>query len=132
MNKHDCQNIVFHCIDFRLINETNDFIKNTYGDCDIVSVAGSSKEIADGNSYLLKQIEISHSLHHSSKVVLIHHSDCGAYKNSYQFNNPEEEKQKQVNDLLKIESIIKEKFGDMSVEKIWAELGENNVTFSKL
>jgi len=132
MNKHDCQNIVFHCIDFRLINETNDFIKNTYGDCDIVSVAGSSKEIADGNSYLLKQIEISHNLHHSVKVVLIHHSDCGAYKNSYQFNSPEEEKQKQVEDLLKIESIIKERFPDMTVEKIWAELGENNITFSKL
>jgi len=75
MNDHNCQNIVFHCIDFRLINETNDFIKNNYGGSDIVSVAGSSKEIADGNSYLLKQIEISHNLHHSSKVVLIHHSD---------------------------------------------------------
>jgi hypothetical protein len=40
MNKHDCQNIVFHCIDFRLINQTNEFIKNNYGECDIVSVAG--------------------------------------------------------------------------------------------
>ncbi|MDK2949294.1 MAG: hypothetical protein PWQ56_459 [Patescibacteria group bacterium] len=132
MNDHNCQNIIFHCIDFRLINETNDFIKNNYGRSDIVSVAGSSKEIADGNSYLLKQIEISHNLHHSSKVVLIHHSDCGAYKNSYQFSSPEEEKEKQVNDLLKIELIIKERFPDMTVEKIWAELGENNVTFSKL
>ncbi|MDD2274291.1 MAG: hypothetical protein PHI91_00260 [Candidatus Pacebacteria bacterium] len=132
MNDHNCQNIVFHCIDFRLINETNDFIKNNYGGSDIVSVAGSSKEIADGNSYLLKQIEISHNLHHSSKVVLIHHSDCGAYKSSYQFNSPEEEKEKQVKDLLKIELIIKERFPDMTVEKIWAELGENNVTFSKL
>ena len=132
MNDHNCQNIVFHCIDFRLINETNDFIKNNYGGSDIVSVAGSSKEIADGNSYLLKQIEISHNLHHSSKVVLIHHSDWGAYKSSYQFNSPEEEKEKQVKDLLKIELIIKERFPDMTVEKIWAELGENNVTFSKL
>lgn len=132
MNDHNCQNIIFHCIDFRLINETNDFIKNNYGRSDIVSVAGSSKEIADGNSYLLKQIEISHNLHHSSKVVLIHHSDCGAYKNSYQFSSPEEEKEKQVNDLFKIELIIKERFPDMTVEKIWAELGENNVTFSKL
>lgn len=132
MNKHDCQNIVFHCIDFRLINETNDFIKNNYGECDIVSVARSGQEIADGNPYLLKQIEISHNLHHSVKVILIHHSDCGAYKGSYQFNSPQEEKEKQVEDLIKIESIIKEKFGDMSVEKIWAELGENNVTFSKI
>ncbi|HPX51738.1 MAG TPA: carbonic anhydrase [Candidatus Pacearchaeota archaeon] len=132
MNKHDCQTIVFHCIDFRLINETNDFIKNNYGKCDIVSVAGSSKEIADGNNYLLKQIEISHNLHHSVKVVLIHHSDCGAYKASYRFNDYKEEKEKQVEDMLKTESIIKEKFPDMTVEKVWAELEEGNVSFSKI
>ncbi len=132
MNKHSCQNIAFHCIDFRLINETNDFIKNNYGDCDIVSVAGSSKGIADGNLYLLEQIEISHNLHHSSRVILIHHSDCGAYKSSYQLNTPEEEKEKQVSDLLKVESIIKKRFPSMTIEKIWAELGEDNVTFSKL
>jgi hypothetical protein len=34
--------------------------------------------------------------------------------------------------MLKIESIIKEKFPDMTVEKVWAGLGENNVSFSKI
>ncbi len=34
--------------------------------------------------------------------------------------------------MLKTESIIKEKFPDMTVEKVWAELEEGNVSFSKI
>ncbi|MFA5431772.1 MAG: carbonic anhydrase [Candidatus Paceibacterota bacterium] len=128
MSTHNCPNIIFHCIDFRLIKETMIFINEKYGigKCDIVSVAGSGKEIADDNeiikNYLLKQIKISHDLHESRKVVLIHHSDCGAYNNCYQFNSQEEEKQKQIEDMKKAEVIIKEILSDVSVEKVWAQM----------
>lgn len=138
MNKHNCENIIFHCIDFRLIDKTNDFIENTYGkdNYDIVSVAGSSKNISDNDeaikNYLLKQIEISHNLHHSNRVVLIHHSDCGAYKASYKFESEEDEKKKQLEDMDKTEKIIKEKFSDMTVEKIWAQMKDDDIEFSKI
>lgn len=81
---------------------------------------------------MLKQIELSHDVHESKRVILIHHSDCGAYKLSYHFNSPKEEKEKQISDMIRIEKIIKERFPDMSVDKIWAELEGNNITFSKL
>lgn len=138
MSKHNCENIIFHCIDFRLIKKTHDFLEKEYGvdNYDIVSIAGSSKNIADNNEeikkYLLKQIEISYTLHHSKKVVLIHHSDCGAYKGSYQFENEKEEKEKQIEDMKKSETIIKEKFPSMIVEKIWAQILENDIEFNKI
>jgi carbonic anhydrase len=128
MNTHSCPNIIFHCIDFRLINETRAFINEKYGTgkYDIVSVAGSSKEIADNNeiikNYLLKQIKISHDLHESRKIILIHHSDCGAYNGCYQFTSQEEEKQKQIEDMKKTEIVIKEVFPDVLVEKVWAQM----------
>ncbi len=53
-------------------------------------------------------------------------------KASYQFNDYKEEKEKQIEDMLKTESIIKEKFPDMTIEKVWAELEEDNVSFSKI
>lgn len=40
--KNFCKNIIFHCIDFRLIKETDEFIQSNYGKCDIISIAGSS------------------------------------------------------------------------------------------
>jgi carbonic anhydrase len=96
------------------------------GNCDIVSVAGSGKGIADDDeifrAYLLRQIKISHDLHGVKNVILIHHSDCGAYNNCYQFNSVDEEKEKQVADMEKAEKVIKENFPDMNVDKVWAQL----------
>lgn len=128
MSKHTCSTIAFHCIDFRTIKETMKFLdsKCGLGNCDIVSVAGSGKGIADNNeifkSYLLRQINLSHDLHEARNVILIHHSDCGVYNDCYTFSSGEEEKQKQIEDMKRSEAVIKEKFPDMSVEKVWAQL----------
>jgi carbonic anhydrase len=129
---HNCKAILFHCIDFRLINETTRWMRenNLIGDCDIVSVAGSSKSIVDGSeelkNFLLGQINTSCTLHHCQKVILVHHSDCGAYRNSYNFSSPAEEKDKQIEDMAKAEEIIKNKFPELSVRKIWANMKDSD------
>jgi len=146
MTMHYCPVIVYHCIDFRLIKETMRFIDERYGlgKCDIVSVAGAGKGIADKEKeeengenineeriiddhknfrcYLLRQAKLSYNLHGSRKVVLIHHSDCGVYNNSYVFNSGEEEKQKQIEDMRKAEVVIKKLLPDVTVEKVWAQM----------
>jgi hypothetical protein len=135
---HYCPTIIYHCIDFRLIKETMRFIDERYGlgTCDIVSVAGAGKGIADDEEktknienenknfrcYLLRQAKLSYTLHGSRKVVLIHHSDCGAYNSFYKFKSGEEEKQKQIEDMRKAETIIKKLLPDVAVEKVWAQM----------
>ncbi|HNP79558.1 MAG TPA: hypothetical protein PKI00_01795 [Candidatus Pacearchaeota archaeon] len=115
-------------MDFRLTKETNRFLEenNLLGDCDIVSIAGSSKALADGNdevkNLLIKQIKTSKDLHGAEEIILIHHSDCGAYKASCCFTSFEEEKGFQIEDMKKVEKIIKENFPEMEVKKIWAEM----------
>jgi len=97
------------------------------GDADVVSLAGASKIIADGNGeILLEQIKIACGLHQVNRVVLLHHSDCGAYKNSYKFNSPAEEKDKQIKDMEKAEQIIKEKFPQVEIVKIWADMKDGD------
>jgi carbonic anhydrase len=119
-------------MDFRTIKETMKFLDSNcgLGNCDIVSVAGSGKGIADENEifrqYLMRQIRLSHDLHGSRNVILIHHSDCGVYNSSYTFNSAEEEKKKQIEDMKKSEAIIKEIFPDITVEKVWAQLLDSN------
>jgi len=129
--KHKCDNIVIHCMDFRLIAETNDFLKTNYGvhNYDLISVAGSSKVIAEGNGdYLLKQIGISHNLHESKKVILIHHSDCGAY----QIKDTEEEKIKQFEDMEKSKKIILDLFPSMEVDSVWVEILQDSIIFNRI
>ncbi|MDD4409922.1 MAG: hypothetical protein PHW52_04715 [Candidatus Pacebacteria bacterium] len=128
-------------MDFRLQNQTLNWLKENgyFGDCDVVSVAGSSKGIADDNedvrSFLMNQIKISHDLHGAENIILVHHSDCGAYKGSYDFATPQEEEAKQKEDIFKVEGLIKESFPDMSVIKVWAKMNDengNDVIFKKI
>ena len=95
---HHCSSLLIHCMDFRLIEKTMDWMKekNLIGDCDIISLAGASKVLAgsediETKKFILKQMEISYNLHHMRKVFLLHHSDCGAYKADNNFASIEED-----------------------------------------
>ncbi|MFA5087280.1 MAG: carbonic anhydrase [Candidatus Paceibacterota bacterium] len=129
-HKHTCSSILFKCIDFRMQTETRRWLheNNLAGDCDVVSLAGASKGISDNDpevaKLMLEQIQISHDLHGAKQVVLIHHSDCGRYKNDYCFESPEKERETQVNDMKKSEEIIKKNFPDITVKKVWAQMND--------
>lgn len=136
-HKHTCSAILIKCIDFRLQTETRRWLheNNLAGDCDVVSLAGASKGLSEEEpivNLILKQIRISHELHGAKQVILIHHSDCGAYKSIYTFKNALEEKTTQIDDMKKSEEIIKENFPDMAVKKIWGQMNDSegkSVTF---
>ena len=119
-------------MDFRLVKEIHRWMEESgyLCNCDVVSLAGASKELVDGDQkvreLILKQISISRDLHNASEIILVHHSDCGAYKASYSFNSADEEKIKQVEDMAKAEEIIKEKFEDMNVKKVWAKMVDDH------
>ncbi|RME59280.1 hypothetical protein D6779_04700 [Candidatus Parcubacteria bacterium] len=62
---------------------------------DLVSVAGGAKALvkADNDAdreALVKQIKTSIRLHHPAKVILMLHTDCGAYGGRKAFNDNEE------------------------------------------
>ncbi|MFA5080593.1 MAG: carbonic anhydrase [Candidatus Paceibacterota bacterium] len=137
---HQCNNVMLKCMDFRLQNKTLSWIKENYyfGDCDVISNAGSGKALVDGTpevkEFILNEIGISYERHGAKNVILVHHSDCGAYK-SYNFANIEEEKTKQIEDMRKEETIIKEKFPDVTIIKIWAQMNDengNDIEFQKI
>ncbi len=107
-------------------------------DCDIVSVAGASKGITDGGvaqEMLFKQIDVAYNLHEVRHVILLHHSDCGAYANSYQFSDPVEEKEKQLEDMEKAKQIVEDRYVGVDVILVWGELKDENgeeIEFSRL
>jgi carbonic anhydrase len=128
-------------MDFRLINKTREWMNqnNLIGDADVVSIAGSSKALVDGNKeiqeFILKQINISYNLHNARKVILLHHSDCGAYKADYDFIDSEAEIAQQLEDMCAAEEIIKNSFEEIDVKKIWAQMKDphgEDVEFSEL
>jgi carbonic anhydrase len=138
---HTCSSILFHCMDFRLTNEIRNWLETEglMGDSDIVSLAGAAKELVDGTDgakgLLLKQIKISKDLHKACRVILMHHTQCGAYAASYKFASEEEEITKHKEDLALAEKAIKESFPDLEVLKVIANMKDdagNMVEFVKV
>lgn len=126
---HTCKNLLIRCMDFRLNDELARWIEESgvlSGGYDIISLAGAAKALADGSKevkdFMFGNIAVSTGLHKAEKIVICHHSDCGAYAKSYEFNSPAEEKKKQIEDMKKSRTAILEKYPNIEIALVWAEL----------
>lgn len=75
--EHSAEAIIVTCIDFRLHEAIDNWIKDHFQPktFDRVAIAGGVKNLET----ILGQIDIAVRLHQIKKVVLINHEDCGAY-----------------------------------------------------
>lgn len=126
---HICKNLLIRCMDFRLRNELMRWVEQSglfEGGFDVISLAGASKSLADGNDeikdFFLQQVSVSTELHQAQRVIILHHSDCGAYAKEYTFASREEEKAKQIEDMKKTREIIKGRYPNVEVVLAWGEL----------
>ena len=129
---HTCSSVLIRCIDFRFTSAIDKWLeeKGIMDDCDIISVAGISKAIAeDENSadaqFILKQIELSVKLHSTKTLYLIHHTDCGAYGGHGAFENLEIETQKYNDHMRQAGEIIKSKFPELEIKQVLAEIHDD-------
>ena len=120
MGVHNCDACIVTCIDFRLQENINNWLKENFPpkSFDRVAFGGGVKEL----DKILSQIDISKSLHSIKKVVLLNHEDCGAYGEGGN-------KKKHAEDLSKAKEIILKKYPDLEVETFYLHL---DGTFGKI
>lgn len=113
MSDHSCEAVIVTCIDFRFQEYINNWISGNFQpkSFDRVAIAGGVFDL----DYVLKQIEISHRLHHIKKVILINHEDCGAYGET---GTPE----KHAEDLKNAAAKIKAQYPELEVEAYYLHL----------
>lgn len=114
---HDIKALLITCMDYRFIDsfyaEAQDLgIEHSY---DRVALAGDIKNIVkpaqpQDAELMLRQIEISHELHHIKEVVVISHQNCGAYPELAGLSE-EDELAAHRTDLLEAKRIIEERVG---------------------
>ncbi len=111
--KHTCEAAVLHCIDFRLAQALEEYKKsqNIIGDCDVISVAGAVGNIVNpkqesDREFVLRQLGLSKKLHDIKKIILINHTDCGAYGGAAAFPSKEEERAKHEADLHAAKELV--------------------------
>ncbi len=109
-------------MDFRFGKKMKEFMEqnNLLGDADLVSIAGAGKNIVnpETQAFALRQIEISKDIHGMKQVVLMNHTDCGAYGGRKAFADDKVEYEKLTSDLKKAREIVKAKWPELEV-KLW-------------
>lgn len=110
---HTCKAVVITCIDFRLQDFIEQWLKKRFGpkDLDRVALGGGVLNLG----VILSQIKISSDLHHIEKVILINHEDCGAYGEA---GTPE----RHAHDLLETRAKIKELYPNLDIETYYLHL----------
>ena len=129
---HTCSTLVLHCIDFRFGSAITEYLEKNglANNCDVVSVAGAAKNIASptkdsDREFVLRQIEISKRLHDIKEVVLMNHTDCGAYGGRSAFPSRAEEEKTHFAEMQKAASIIRERFPDIEIKLVLANIEES-------
>lgn len=94
------------------------------GDCDIVGIAGAAKCFDGGSDQetLMKQIKISSDLHKISKVILMNHTDCGAYGGRDAFTDRDEEDAAHKKALGHAKGVLASEFPHLEVKEYIAQI----------
>jgi carbonic anhydrase len=110
---HNCDAFAVMCMDFRFQRYFDEWLlKNLgHGNYDRVSFAGGVKSW----DIIFSQLEISKRLHHSKKVVLINHEDCGAY-------GAEDSPERHASDLRNAREKVLQAFPDSEVLLLYCRL----------
>lgn len=126
---HTCKALILHCIDFRFGKAIKKYLEEQglLGDIDIVSVAGAAKNLVSPNSpsdteFILRQIEISKKLHNITELILMNHTDCGAYGGHKAFASHDEEVQKHQDDMQAARELVQTKYPDLEIKTVLATI----------
>lgn len=130
---------VLCCFDGRVRQTVSEFLKQQgILHPDMIVVAGGAKTLASPGSdferdFILEQIQLSIQLHHTRRVLVMTHSDCGAYGGLAVFKGDRErESEHHKAELQRAAKLIKDKFSDVAVqcffvtfEGVFAACGQN-------
>jgi carbonic anhydrase len=137
---HRSEAVLVACIDFRFWQETATFVKQELGiqDFDLATLPGAAKAINEyktDEDIAIQCVGIPCELHHSQKIIIINHEDCGAYGGSEKFAGDQEaELQFHIKELKKAQEIVSKKFPQQEVILAYAKLinDKENIEFIKI
>jgi hypothetical protein len=126
---HKAQAIVLTCIDFRFRKAVQKFLEEDLNltDFDLKGDAGGAKELlTDGpvKDWIMRNFQIAFDLHEVNRVILINHTDCGAYGGSKLHGSVEEEKKFHEEQLKQAVAVVRAVYPNKEFEAYLAILGE--------
>ncbi len=125
--------MVLHCMDFRLGSAIRDELqkREILDDCDIVAIAGAGKTIVTKTDQIawhdtaMSHIDLSKRLHSIKNLIIMNHTDCGAYGGRSAFDSHEAENKQHVGDLKVAKEIVMEAHPDLNVQTVLVHIADD-------
>lgn len=115
--------VVITCFDARFRNVCRKLLKRLgVAHADLISIAGAAKALASPadeceREFVLAQLRASVRLHQSRRVLLLMHSDCGAYGGLQAFaDDPASEALHHSNELCHAADLVRSVIPEVTVE----------------
>jgi hypothetical protein len=106
--------LVLECIDYRFIEKNHKFLKDNFRNTffDHFSLAGSSLGFNNNKNWrrtCIDNINLAIKLHNIKKIVILEHSNCGAYIETYNDlrNDIDKEKLYHIANIKKCVNVLK-------------------------
>lgn len=129
---HGIKALVITCIDFRFQKtlfawlEKNDYL----GQCDILSIAGSSRDLVEPigiehQRAAVRHITLSVDLHQPKEILVFDHQDCGGYTQNGTVGkglSRAEDFKRHLVYFRKTRSVLSEVFPNISIRTFYADL----------
>lgn len=133
---HKAEVFVLSCIDFRFRKAIQNFLENDlkHSNIDMKTDGGAVMQLNSDTpvrDWLTKNMEIAFSLHGVEKIILINHTDCGAYGGLKRFNNNKEELEFHSTELKQATDYLTIKYPDKIIEAYLAIYGDT-IIFEKI
>jgi len=124
--QHHCEVVVLFCMDHRYARLVQDFIYKRFDvdRFDPIAVAGGAKTVNDSEDLVDRCFGVSRNLHEVKTIVIVNHSDCGAYGGRKKFATVSEEDDFHYQELNKAKAIMCQKFSDKEIIAVFARLNE--------
>ncbi len=130
---HEASTLVISCVDFRLRDETEKFLREQLyllDDYDEISLPGASlafveKKYPHWGQTVEEIIGLLKDLHHIKRVIFIDHMGCGAYKlikGEEIMKTPDTEREAHRKEFKKVRKKMKQKFPHLEVHTLLMNL----------
>jgi len=127
---HKCAFGAIVCIDFRFRSKTSSFLENHFGTdkFDLFSWPGAAKKLADSatQATAIADVSVCIDKHNAERIVVISHTDCGAY--DIDFESKTDEVRRLSQDLHTARNVLTEQFPSLSVELYLYDKDTNEFT----
>ena len=118
---------VVMCFDLRFNLAFHKFLKKIGApNYDLIKVAGGAKCLASPENnaereFVLEQVRKSIRLHQTKRIVLMVHSDCGAYGGSNAFDTSAAESRHHEDELRHAAAVLREVISEVTIEAYFVD-----------